>query len=472
MDRVRVLIVSAHPLFREGITRLLRDQVEVVGAVADPQAARNLIRQHRPHAIIVDHESVELQEADLAPLLWPEIESLKVIYVTLAGNEMIIHERRRITGATENDLLRALEASVAIEGKTDEAERSMVGSRTHGGNRMKRLIAPLLLTVIISIPLVVLFQRIDLTPILAGQQGQSVDSLLRLQFSIAAVIFVLCMVFLLYSVAVFRRQPGDLEDAVPMEGSMPLEIAWTVIPAIIVVSLGIYSTGILFDISRPPNPEKELEVKVTGFQWAWQFEYPEFGITTSELVLPVNRPVLFRLYSTDVIHSFFVPEFRVKLDNIPGVENQLRIRPTKVGEYKLRCAELCGTGAAYMLAPVKVVEESAFQEWVKAQAALPTGAEAAVQRGATWAQQFGCAACHSTDGSTLVGPTWKGLFGSTRTLQDGTTVQVDEAYLRTAIVDPGAQLVQGFPDVMPKDFGERLTEEQIQDLIEYIKSLQ
>jgi cytochrome c oxidase subunit 2 len=469
---VRVLIVSAHPLFREGITRLLRDQVEVVGAVADPQTARDLIRQHRPHAIIVDHESVELQEADLAPLLWPEIESLKVIYVTLAGNEMIIHERRRITGATEDDLLRALEASAITDGEADGGEQSVVGSPTNGGNRMKRLVVPLLLTVVISIPLVAFFLRVDLTPILAGQQGQPVDSLLRLEFGIAAAIFVLCMVFLLYSAVVFRRRPGDLEDAVPIEGSTPLEIAWTVVPAIIVLALGIYSTGILFDLGKPPNPEKELEVKVTGFQWAWQFEYPEFGITTSELVLPVNRPVLFRLYATDVIHSFFVPEFRIKMDTIPGIENQVRIRPTKVGEYKIRCAELCGTGHAYMLAPVKVVEEAAFQEWVKAQAAPPTGAEGAAERGATWAQQFGCLACHSTDGSTLVGPTWKGLFGSTRTLADGTTVQADEAYLRTAILDPGAQLVQGFPDVMPKDFGERLTEEQVQDLIEYIKSLQ
>lgn len=338
---------------------------------------------------------------------------------------------------------------------------------------MRRVAIPVLLTIVISIPLGMVFLRVDLTPVLAGQQGQAVDSLLRLEFGIAAVIFVLCMVFLLYSAIVFRRKPGDLEDAAPIEGSTPLEIAWTVAPAIIVLGLGIYGAGVLIDITKPPNPEKELTVDVTGFQWAWTFEYPELGVTASELVLPVERPVLFRLHATDVIHSFWVPEFRIKMDTIPGIDNRIRIKPMTIGEYKVRCAELCGTGHAYMLAPVRVVEEPDFQAWVKAQAQVvpPVEAGAAAQRGQALAQQFGCTACHSADGSTLVGPTWKSLFGSPRTFQDGTTAQADENYLRESILDPGAHIVQGFPDVMPKDFKDRLTEEQIGDIIEYIKSL-
>ncbi|MFQ5857088.1 MAG: cytochrome c oxidase subunit II [Anaerolineae bacterium] len=480
MDGDRVLIVSAHPLFREGIIRLLGDRVEVVGTAADWEEARTVIQERRPQTVIVDHESAELKDTDLAPLLWTETETLKVIYVTLAGNEMIVHERRRVAGATEVDLLCALETTATLEQRsTGERERGSqrtqealpeigVSGRKKGGDNMRRLAIPILLTIVISIPLAVVFLRVDLTPALAGQQGQAVDSLLRLEFSIAAVIFVLCMVFLLYSVVAFRREPGDLEDAIPIEGSMPLEIAWTVVPLIIVIGLGFYGAGVLVDITKPPSSEKELTVDVTGFQWAWSFEYPELGITASELVLPVNQPVVFRLHATDVIHSFWIPEFRIKMDTIPGIDNHVRIRPTRVGEYKVRCAELCGTGHAYMLARVEVVEEPAFRAWVTHELAE---AEAEPERGQELVQQLGCLSCHSTDGSTLVGPSWKGLYRSERTFQDGTTVVADDEYLRSSILDPGAQILEGFPDLMPKNFKDQLTEEQVLDIIEYIESL-
>lgn len=338
---------------------------------------------------------------------------------------------------------------------------------------MKRLTIPILVTIIVSIPLVVAVQRVNLTPVSASQQAERVDWLMRLEFTIGAVILVLCMVFFLYNLAVFRRPAGDQEDAVPVHGHTPLEVAWTIIPLVIVLTIGALNASALVEVGRSPNPEKELEVKVTGFQWGWRFEYPEFGVTASDLVLPVNRPVLFRVYSTDVNHSFWVPAFRLKIDALPGIENVLHITPTRVGEYKVRCAELCGTAHAYMLASVKVVGESEFQEWVTGQAAPPAGAAGApAERGETLVQQLGCLACHSTDGTTLVGPTWKGLFGSTRTLQDGTTVQADEEYLRTAILDPGAQVVQGFPaGVMPATFKDQLTPEQVEAIIAYIKSL-
>ncbi len=352
-----------------------------------------------------------------------------------------------------------------------------------GGSSMKRLVTPILFTVVISFLLVAVFQRVDLTPLLASRQGQPIDALIRLLFIIASVIFALVIVFFVYSLVAFRRQPGDTEDATPVEGSTSLEIAWTVVPLIIVLGISGYSASVLFDISAPSGTEQEMEVRVTGFRWAWQFEYPELGIISSELVLPVNQPVLFRLHATDVIHSFYVPEFRLKMDTIPGRENLIRITPTKVGEFKVRCAEMCGTGHAYMQAPVKVVEGSTFQQWVKTQM---SGAQAGVQRlpaglevptsapaevGKQYAQQSGCTACHSSDGSTLVGPTWKGLFSSEVPLQDGSTPVADEDYLRRSIVDPGAQIVQGFPDVMPKNYQEQLSQEQIQAIVEYIKSL-
>lgn len=472
------MIVSTHPLFWEGIVRLLGDQVEVVGTAADWGEARALIQQRRPHTVIVDHESTELKDIDLTPLLWPETETLKVIYVTLAGNEMIVHERRRISSVTEDDLLGALETTAEVEADRRRpaveavtpagGPPSQARGQKKGGGNMRRVAIPILLTIVISIPLALFFFRTDTVGVLAGQQGQAVDWLLRLEFSIAAVILVLCMVFLLYSVFVFRRAPGDLEDARPIEGSMPLEIAWTVVPLIIVLGLGFYGAGVLSDITKPPNPETELVVDVTGFQWAWQFEYPELGITSSELVLPVNQPVLFRLHATDVIHSFWVPEFRIKMDTIPGIENRLRVKPTEVGKYKVRCAELCGTGHAYMLADVEVLEETAFQEWVAHEL---EELEAEPERGREWAEQFGCLSCHSLDGSTLVGPTWKGLYQSERRFQDGTTAIADDEYLLNSILDPELQIVEGFPNLMPKNFKDLLSDEQVHDLIEYIESI-
>ncbi len=480
MNGDRVLIVSPHPLFREGIVRLLGDQVEVVGTAADWDEARALIQQGRPQTVIIDHESAELKDTDLTLLLWPEAEALKVIYVTLAGNEMIVHERRRISGVTEDDLLEALEATAGTKAERQRlvAEPAtaaggpplLSSSPEKGGGTMRKVAVPVLLTIVISIPLALYFFRTDTVGVLASQQGQSVDWLFRLEFAIAAVFLVLCMVFLLYSLFAFRRKPGDMEDARPIEGSMPLEIAWTVVPLIIVMGLGFYGAGVLNDITEPPNPEKELVVDVTGSQWAWKFEYPDLGVTSSELVLPVNQPILFRVHATDVIHSFWVPEFRIKVDAIPGINNQIRIKPTRVGEYKVRCAEICGTGHAYMLAKVEVMADTDFQDWVTHETTeIP--AEGEIQQGRALAEQSGCLSCHSTDGSKLVGPTWKGLYKSEVLLADGTTVEVDDDYLHRAIEDPGAEIVQGFPDIMPKNFKDQLTPEQIKLIVEYVESV-
>jgi len=237
------------------------------------------------------------------------------------------------------------------------------------------------------------------------------------------------------------------------------------------MSLAGYATDILLDITRE-SPEKELVVGVIGQQWAWSFDYSEYGVVSSELVLPVNQPVVFHIQSVDVIHSFWVPEFRVKMDAIPGILNEARITPTELGDYTAYCSELCGTAHAYMTAPVHVVQAAAFDEWMSKQQAMAQAMEAGEAGGTQYAQTFGCLGCHSTDGSELVGPTFQGLFGSQRTFEDGTSGVADEAYLRRSILDPGAQIVQGFSDVMRKDYADEVAEEQIEALVEFIKGLE
>ncbi len=324
---------------------------------------------------------------------------------------------------------------------------------------------------IVTAATLALLKNIPLAPVQASAEGAVTDWLFGLHINVIAFLFALIMVFMLYSVFVFRREPGSLETGEYFHGNTPLEIVWTIAPLITVLYFGYLGAVTLKDITSPG--QNELVVNVTGSQWAWKFEYPDSGLTSNTLVLPVGRTVKLEMTSLDVIHSFWVPEFRVKQDLLPGVTKTLRVTPTLPGEYKLRCAEICGRDHAYMVAPVQVLSASAYEAWVNSQVSEAQAAESAppAERGKTLAQVQGCLACHSADGSPGNGPTWAGLYGEEITLADGTTVTADDAYLKTAIVDPGAQIAEGFPNIMPPTYGDVLSEEQIADIIAYIKSL-
>ncbi len=236
------------------------------------------------------------------------------------------------------------------------------------------------------------------------------------------------------------------------------------------MGLAFWGSQVLADTNRVAD--NALEVNVIASQWNWRFEYPEFEIISSELALPVNRQVEFSLSSQDVIHSFYVPEFRLKQDALPGGEEmvrQLRVTPSMVGNFKIRCAELCGLQHTEMLADVLVMPESDFNAWVDE--ALTSVSDDPVIRGQTWSIQYGCVACHSADGSVVVGPSWLGVYGTEEILADGTTVPIDDEYLYELIRNPGAKIVEGFQNIMPATIAEGMTDEQIADVIEYIKSL-
>ncbi len=221
--------------------------------------------------------------------------------------------------------------------------------------------------VVISSGLVLLLLNVNYTPVKASEEAYLIDNLLTRLLIVAIPIFTLCMVAIIYSCIVFRRKRGDDEDGPPWRGHAPTEIVWTLIPLSIVLFFAIYGSAVLGDIMRTSPGGKELEVKVITSQWNWRFEYPEYNVTSSELRLPVNRPVMLHLYATDVIHAFWVPEFRVKQDAVPGLETMLRITPTRLGEYTAYCNQLCGMAHAYMTTAVKVVETSAFDQWVMEQ---------------------------------------------------------------------------------------------------------
>lgn len=306
----------------------------------------------------------------------------------------------------------------------------------------------------------------DLMPVEASAQAIPIDWMWNLDLIAMSFLFALIVVPLFYSLIVFRRKKGDTTDAQHMEGNTSLEITWTVIPLFIVLAfayLGAYTLG----ETRFVDPGA-MVVEVTAFQWSWKFQYPDYGITTTALYLPLDKQVVLRMESPDVIHSFWVPEFRVKQDVVPGRVTEYRITPTRLGEYKVRCAELCGTSHSFMESPVVVVEQIEFDAWVAEQQAAMAALDTPEARGQALVNANGCAACHSITGTPGIGPAWRGLFGSQVELADGSTVTADDAYLSESILNPMARVVEGFPPTMPPY---TFTPEEVADIIAYIKAL-
>ncbi len=335
---------------------------------------------------------------------------------------------------------------------------------------MRHIVIASVLVVVVTALVILGLNAIELLPERASEEGGLVDQMFQVQIYIIAFIFSLIVVFMLYSAVVFRRRPGDTSEGPNIKGNVPLEIAWTIIPLIVVMVIGVFGARDLNEITAAA--QDELVVEVTGFQFGWNFAYPESGVSSPELYLPAGRQVLFKITSRDVIHSFWVPEFRIKQDAVPGRWTTLRVTPDRVGDYRIRCAEMCGYAHSAMYAPVVVVEPDDFEAWLAGQEIElpPPGEIPPAELGEALVQEQGCLSCHSLDGSELVGPTWLGLFGSERQFEDGSTAVADEEYLRAAILQPQSQVVAGYPNVMPAAYT-FLSDEELDALVEYIKTL-
>ncbi len=298
-----------------------------------------------------------------------------------------------------------------------------------------------------------------------GLSNRVVENVFLYIAAIAVFLLALITFLMVYFVIRYRRtkhpEPKDIE------GSLWLEITWTVIPTILVLTMFYYGyTG--FSILRKV-PEGSIKIKVLARQWSWLFEY-ENGIKVDELKVPVGKPIQLLLTSQDVIHSFYMPAFKIKQDAVPGMVNYLWFQPTEVGTYDVLCAEYCGLQHSSMLTKVIVLPQEEFNRWYQ------KGAEERVTKIPTGSQLFqekGCRACHNIDGPPGVGPSLKGLFGKTITvITDGRErpVVADEDYLRRSLLEPNADVVKGFPPIMPSQKG-LLTEEEIALIIAYMKGL-
>jgi cytochrome c oxidase subunit 2 len=469
---LRVLIASSHALFAQGLRSLLNARgkpVEVIGMVSSIQEAMEALEKFSPDLVIVDYDDELLNRDEFLARFVEGEKTLRVVLLSLQdGEHALVYDRRTLAASQIDDWLEDSTPLKAEPSSKKPGRRPNTARQNRRGNMKHFIIAGFLVILVTALTIFGLSQ-LHLLPAAASLQAQPIDRMFTLEFIVIAFLFALIVVFMLYSILVFRRKKGDTTDARHITGNTRLEIIWSVIPLGIVFAFSYMGAQALADTLRvDPNA---LTVNVTAAQWSWRFEYPDSGITTNELHLPVDRQVLLKMSSLDVIHSFWVPAFRVKQDILPGgkaFERDLRITPDKIGNYTLMCAELCGTRHSYMEAPVIVSSQADFQAWVNSQTAA---AGSPAQRGQKDYTTYGCKACHSIDGSAGVGPTWKGLYGSQVKLDDGTTVTADNTYIIESIRNPGAKIVAGFQNVMPAGIGATLTDAQINDLIEFMKTL-
>jgi len=284
----------------------------------------------------------------------------------------------------------------------------------------------------------------------------------HLYFFLTAIdLFFTAIIFLtIFYFAVRYRRRSEQDKSTQIEGSLPLEIAWTLIPLGLVVIVFLWGTSLFIRNSRPPA--SATEIFVVGKQWMWKLQHPEGVEEINELHVPVNRPVKLTMTSEDVIHDFSVPAFRIKKDVVPGMYTELWFQATRVGSYHLFCDQYCGTNHSLMKGEVIVMEPTAYEQWLSG----GIRGETMAQAGAKLYDQLACITCHGTG----KGPPLVGIYGRPVKLTDGSTVTADDAYVRESILYPSAKIVQGYRPIMPT-FKGQVTEEQLLQLIAYIKSL-
>ncbi|HGL6719269.1 c-type cytochrome [Burkholderia contaminans] len=335
------------------------------------------------------------------------------------------------------------------------------------------------------------------------------DDMLTITLVITGAFFIAINLFIVVALVRYRHRSGHRAAYEPHNR----KLEWWLIGLTIVGVAALLAPGLFVyaDYIRPPR--NVLQMEVLGQQWQWRFRFAGPGgklgttdvryigndnpyglnpadpdgrdnylIESPEVHLPLNRPVQVLTRSRDVLHDFYVPPFRARMNMVPGMVTTFWFTPTKAGRYDILCAQLCGIGHSGMRGVVVVEDEAAFSRWLAQQttfaqqqmahvqaapAAAGGSAQALANLGKTLAAAKGCVACHTVDGSPLVGPTWKGLYGKTETMADGSTAKVDEAYLRAFIRNPTARVVKGFSPIMPHF---DLSEQELTALVAYIKA--
>jgi cytochrome c oxidase subunit 2 len=304
-----------------------------------------------------------------------------------------------------------------------------------------------------------MWQGFQIRPDQASTIARGVDHLYY--FLTAIDLFFTVVIFLtIFYFAIRYRRRSEHDEATQIEGNIPLEILWTAVPLGLTVIVFLWGTALFIENARPP--EAATEIFVVGKQWMWKVQHPEGIEEINELHVPVHQPIKLTMTSEDVIHDFSVPAFRVKKDVVPGMYTTMWFEATHTGNFHLFCDQYCGTNHAEMRGQVIVMEAIDYEQWVSG----GVRGESMSQAGAKLYDQLACVTCHGTGR----GPSLNAVYGRPVKLNDGKTVIADDAYMRESIIYPSAKIVAGYTPVMPTYKGQ-VTEEQLLQLIAYIKSL-
>src|SRR5687768_5087041 len=301
-----------------------------------------------------------------------------------------------------------------------------------------------------------------LFPQAASSVAGDVDLLYFFILAVSSFFTILVTLAVVYFAVRFRRRHPD-EVGHDIHGSITLELVWTFIPFVLAMVMFFWGADLFFNLSRPPADS--MDVFVVGKQWMWKVQHPEGVREINELHVPINRNVRITLGSEDVLHDYYIPAFRVKMDAVPGKLTTMWFNATKAGTYQIFCAEYCGTQHSGMVGQVIAMEPNDYEAWLAG--GRSTGS--AVENGEKLFTALACITCHKADSSGR-GPVLAGVFGSTVQLMDGRKVVVDENYIRESIVNPQAKIVLGYQPIMPT-FQGTVSEENLLQLIAYIKTL-
>lgn len=303
----------------------------------------------------------------------------------------------------------------------------------------------------------------DLLPVQATEYAKQVDALYLFILAISAFFTLLFVGLLVGFTLKYRRRTNDERPEPPHE-HYTLELVGGAVLLALLMGMFFWGAKLYFKAQRPPADA--MEVLVSGKQWMWKLQHPSGKKEINTLHVPIGKAVKLSMTSEDVIHSFFIPAFRVKNDVLPGRYTQVWFKPEQEGTFHLFCAEYCGTEHSRMIGYVRVLSQDAYDRWTQN---LGDADETPVQAGGRLFAELGCIACHRPDAGAL-GPDLAGVFGHDVALSDGTTLVADENYLRESILNPQAKLVSGYAPIMPT-FQGSVNEEQLAQLITYIKSL-
>jgi cytochrome c oxidase subunit 2 len=300
-------------------------------------------------------------------------------------------------------------------------------------------------------------------PDAASEQADIIDSVYWVVTIICVVVFAVVAGVSAYAVYKFRAPPGDTDDGSPIHGHTGLEIVWTLVPTILVTGIAVYSGVALAQAEDLPDDHSVIQV--TGEQFAWTFTYPDVevegdrSLTTGELVVPIDQTIRFEITSKDVIHSFWVPEWRMKQDAVQGITTHTTVTPTQLGTFPVVCTELCGLGHALMRSRARVLSRSDYEAWVEEQQRLAREG-GAVQGKELFTQQ--CGSCHALADAGTEGEVGPNL--------DEALQGADAEFIMESIVNPSAEIAEGFQDgVMPANYGEMFTDPQLEGLVEYLQ---